>query len=196
MASTIINHFSFSQVFLNPYQFTLTKLKQRPDDPCPTYPTKVKSLLYDYFHMIRKLNKSRISKYVLFIPNTKIPNNGFKSSLKEQSYFYAPVLKSLTCTYILSLKLKWNTVVWLQTDYRKILCNFVYQNLLELLRQFSPQIIGKIDFRGHFLLTIQNDSLLSDAISHLTLFPIVCIAISGRQNLQRIFLQSLQEFHS
>ena len=32
------------------------------------------------------------------------------------------------------------------------------------------------------------DSLLSDAISHLTIFPIVCIEISGRQKLQRIFL--------
>ena len=99
MASTIINHISFSWVFLNPYQFTLTKLKQRPDDPCPTYPTKVKSLLYDYFHMIRKLNKSRISIYVLFMRAFEVPNNGFKSSLKEYSYFYAPVLKLLTCTY-------------------------------------------------------------------------------------------------
>ena len=55
--------------------------------------------------------------------------------------------------------------------------------LLLCLPEFAHVIEAILppDYRNK-LLTIYNDPLMSDAISHLTIFPIASIGISGRQN--------------
>ena len=102
-------------------------------------------------------------------------DNLFVTSKKRNCKFTNPVFKcfcSIFCAFCQS-SFRWvyyygsNKSTGKETDkthlcalscgYRiieTILCNFVYKNLLEQLMQFSSQIIEKIDFRGHFLLTI------------------------------------------